>query len=126
MSFNMTTSGMAAIPQFGVFLPVVIVGAVVLGVISAALSYTFFRRLMKYFEAFGSSVTYAIIGAVISGGIGALYLRADYFIRLNQEGTIQPEYYIYAIGGYVGLVLVGRIAVEVFDRLEKNYKKGRR
>ena len=121
-AFNSTQSTIASsMPAEGMFAVIVIFIAVVL--LTIIISSDAFARIARLLHAALSTIRYALYGIGTCGLLGAIYGLVMLFRAAS--GVINPILYVYAIVGYIGLTLIGKISEMVYLLLRKRYDEYR-
>jgi amino acid transporter len=97
------------------FLIVVLVGGIIL-----LLLITSIDRYTKFFEAFRwiyTSLKYAALGTGITAAFYALYLICGFLVSAGSG--IDPMIFVWIIGGYVAMTLIGYTGVRIKTRIQE-------
>jgi hypothetical protein len=124
-AYNATSTGLSAMSSFTVWpLGLIAVSVILIAILLTALSSAWFKRLSKAFGLVGKSILYFIKGALTVGAGYLIYWLVEFAGKAGSE--IPPEYYAYAIGGYIGCSLIGWIATKVYNKIKEQKKKSKR
>jgi ABC-type dipeptide/oligopeptide/nickel transport system permease component len=122
IAINSTYSGFTSSTVIWAFIPFAMIIAVILGMALVFFSYDWFKKYFKLVGFVGKSFIYFLKGCLVV--ICGLAIYGLYWIlsQLSEQNYVKPEYYLYAILGYLGISALGYLADRWYKRM-KEYKK---